>query len=84
MPLVAGAVFNGWLWVVLLTYREVTMALVLGSPDNRVISTVIWALWSEGRVPQVSALGVVMMATFFILVLLLRRVFGGFYADRLA
>jgi len=84
MPLVAGAVFNGWLWVVLLTYREVTMALVLGSPDNRVISTVIWALWSEGRVPQVSALGVVMMATFFIFVLLLRRVFGGFYADRLA
>jgi len=84
MPLVAGAVFNGWLWVVLLTYREVTMALVLGSPDNRVVSTVIWALWSEGRVPQVSALGVVMMATFFILVLLLRRVFGGFYADRLA
>lgn len=84
MPLVASAVFNGWLWVVLLTYREVTMALVLGSPDNRVISTVIWALWSEGRVPQVSALGVVMMATFFVLVLLLRRVFGGFYADRLA
>ena len=84
LPLIAGAVFNGWLWVLLLTYREVTMALVLGSPDNRVISTVIWALWSEGRVPQVSALGVVMMATFFLLVLSLKRVFGRFYAERVA
>jgi iron(III) transport system permease protein len=68
--------------VVLLTYREVTMALVLGSPQNRVVSTVIWALWSEGRVPQVSALGVVMMATFFVLVLALRRIFTSVMADR--
>jgi iron(III) transport system permease protein len=82
LPLIAGAVFNSWLWVVLLTYREVTMALVLGSPDNRVLSTVIWALWSEGRVPQVSALGVVMMATFFVLVLALRRAFVRVIADR--
>jgi iron(III) transport system permease protein len=79
IPLIAGAVFNSWLWVVLLTYREVTMALVLGSPDNRVISTVIWSLWSEGQVPQVSALGVVMMATFFLLILLLRGAFARFH-----
>jgi iron(III) transport system permease protein len=82
LPLIAGAVFNSWVWVVLLTYREVTMALVLGSPDNRVLSTVIWALWSEGRVPQVSALGVMMMATFFVLVLALRRAFVRVIADR--
>jgi iron(III) transport system permease protein len=84
IPLIAGAVFNSWLWVVLLTYREVTMALVLGSPENRVISTVIWSLWSEGRVPQVSALGVVMMGTFFVLVLSLRRAFARFYENELA
>jgi len=84
IPLIAGAVFNSWIWVVLLTYREVTMALVLGSPDNRVVSTVIWSLWSEGRVPQVSALGVVMMGTFFVLVLSLRRVFARFYQNELA
>jgi iron(III) transport system permease protein len=82
LPLISGAVFNSWVWVVLLTYREVTMALVLGSPQNRVVSTVIWALWSEGRVPQVSALGVVMMATFFVLVLALRRIFTSVMADR--
>jgi iron(III) transport system permease protein len=84
IPLIAGAVFNSWIWVVLLTYREVTMALVLGSPQNRVVSTVIWSLWSEGRVPQVSALGVVMMGTFFVLVLSLRRAFARFYENELA
>ncbi|MGE5307369.1 MAG: ABC transporter permease [Alphaproteobacteria bacterium] len=84
VPLIAGAVVNSWIWVVLLTYREVTMALVLGSPDNRVVSTVIWSLWSEGRVPQVSALGVVMMGTFFVLVLSLRRAFARFYETELA
>jgi ABC-type Fe3+ transport system permease subunit len=60
------------------------MALVLGSPENRVISTVIWSLWSEGRVPQVSALGVVMMGTFFVLVLSVRRAFARFYENELA
>ena len=84
IPLIAGAVFNSWIWVVLLTYREVTMALVLGSPENRVVSTVIWSLWSEGRVPQVSALGVVMMGTFFVLVLSLRHAFARFYENELA
>jgi len=84
IPLIAGAVFNSWIWVVLLTYREVTMALVLGSPENRVVSTVIWSLWSEGRVPQVSALGVVMMGTFLVLVLSLRRAFARFYENELA
>lgn len=75
VPLVAAAVFNGWLWIALLSYREVTMALVLYAPGSEVVSTLIWKMWSSAYVPQVSALGVVMVVIVLLLVLALRTVF---------
>ena len=75
IPLVAAAVFNGWLWIALLSYREGTMALVLYSPGSEVISTLIWKMWTSAYVSQVSALGVVMILIVLALVLVLRTVF---------
>src|SRR5262249_42741507 len=31
LPLVAAGVFNSWIWISMLSYREVTMALTLGT-----------------------------------------------------
>jgi iron(III) transport system permease protein len=59
-PLIAGAVFNAWLWISLLSYREVTMALVLKGSENTVLSTLIWQLWGNGLAPEVGALGVLL------------------------
>ncbi|MCL5958365.1 MAG: iron ABC transporter permease [Chloroflexi bacterium] len=75
IPLIGGAVFNGWLWIGLLSYREVTMALVLYSPGSEVISTMIWKYWQSGFAPQVSAIGVVLIISVFIVVSLLRTAF---------
>jgi iron(III) transport system permease protein len=61
LPLVAAGIFNSWIWISMLSYREVTMALTLYSRKNLVISTVVWQLWASGRVPQVAALGVVLV-----------------------
>ena len=61
LPLVAAGVFNSWIWISLLSYREVTMALTLNSRNNAVISTVVWQFWGSGWVPEVSALGVVLV-----------------------
>lgn len=61
IPLIGTAVLNGWLWIALLSYREVTMALVLYGPGSEVISTLIWKLWGSAWVPLVSAVGVVMI-----------------------
>jgi iron(III) transport system permease protein len=61
VPIVAMAVFNSWFWIALLSYREVTMALLLYTQKNDVIATGIWHLWVVGRTNEVAALGTVLV-----------------------
>jgi iron(III) transport system permease protein len=61
LPLIAAGVLNSWVWIGLLSYREVTMALTLYTRNNVVISTVVWQFWGSGWVPQVAALGVILI-----------------------
>jgi len=61
LPLIASGVLNSWIWIGMLAYREVTMALTLYTRHNVVISTVVWQFWGSGWVPQVSALGVILI-----------------------
>ena len=61
LPLVAAGIFNSWIWISMLSYREVTMALALGTRKNLVISTIVWQFWGNGWVPQMAALGVVLV-----------------------
>ncbi len=77
LPLIRPALLNSWFWVALLSYREVTMALVLLTQFNNVVATDIWTLWREGDVGRVAALGTsllcVMLLTIAIATLALRR-----------
>jgi len=72
LPLVAAGVFNSGIWISMLSYREVTMALTLYSRKNTVISTVVWQFWGSGWVPEVSALGVILVIFAMIVVGALR------------
>ena len=72
LPLVAAGVFNSGIWISMLSYREVTMALTLYSRKNTVISTVVWQFWGSGWVPEVSALGVILVIFAAIVVGVLR------------
>jgi len=61
LPLVAAGIFNSWIWISMLSYQEVTMALALETRKNLVVSTIVWQFWGNGWVPQVAALGVVLV-----------------------
>jgi iron(III) transport system permease protein len=61
LPLIAAGILNSWIWIGMLSYREVTMALTLYTRNSVVISTVVWQFWGSGWIPQVSALGVVLI-----------------------
>jgi len=61
LPLIAAGVLNSWIWIGMLSYREVTMALTLYTRNNVVISTIVWQFWGSGWIPEVSALGVVLI-----------------------
>ena len=55
LPLIAAGVLNSWIWIGMLSYREVTMALDADdSGSNVVVSTVVWQFWGSGWVPEVS------------------------------
>lgn len=60
LPLIGPSLINGWMWIALLALREVTMALMLYSTRNVVISTQIWSLW-RADTAQAAALGVVLV-----------------------
>lgn len=49
--------------------RDLTLALTLMSPDNVVLSSTLWVLWSFGDVPRASALLMLMVVGLLVIVL---------------
>jgi iron(III) transport system permease protein len=70
MPLVMPALLNGWLWMALLTYRELTVASVLYSPGNITLPLVVWNYWLNGQFGVASAISLVLLGLLTPLVLL--------------
>ncbi|MBI2360014.1 MAG: iron ABC transporter permease, partial [Deltaproteobacteria bacterium] len=60
MPLIWAPLMEGWIWLFLLSFREVTMAATLYITDNAVLSTVVWVLWSNGEFDRAAAVSVVL------------------------
>ncbi|HZD39408.1 MAG TPA: iron ABC transporter permease [Terriglobales bacterium] len=71
VPLMLPALFAGWIYIFLITIRELSIAILLYSPGSEVISVVIWELWDNGAVGTLSAYalgitaGTVLLASLF-------------------
>ena len=79
LPLLKPGLIAGWIYIVIVSIRELSSSVLLYSPDSQVLSVVLWELWQNGQYVQLSALGVMMMAVLFGFVLLaqaLGRRFG--------
>lgn len=76
MPLMAPALANCTLWVLIHAIRELVIALTLYSPSSQVISTQVWGLWQGGQIDDLCALGV-MMALVLAALLTLPTLVGG-------
>ncbi len=61
LPLLAPTLLYAWLWIALLTFRELTLAVILSSADNVTFPIVVWSLWLGGGLGQASALAMVML-----------------------
>lgn len=55
IPLTLPALFAGWIYIFLITVRELSVALLLYSPGSQVISVKIWELWENGHVGELAA-----------------------------
>lgn len=57
LPLLLPALFAGWVFVFLISVRELSVAALLYTPRSPVIATTMLDLWTNGSVNQVTALG---------------------------
>ena len=70
LPLLSPTLIYAWLWIALLTFRELTLAVILTTPHNMTLPVVIWSLWLGGGFAQASALVVVTLLLMIPLVVL--------------
>jgi iron(III) transport system permease protein len=64
LPLMLPSFLNGWIWVVIHCLREATIAVMLMSPANVLVSSIIWSKWREGvGYESVAAMSVLVVGT---------------------
>jgi iron(III) transport system permease protein len=67
LPLLMPGLAAGWIFIVLMSVRELGASLLLYTPGKQVLSIVIWQSWSNGDLTQVAALGVVMIGMLLVI-----------------
>ena len=61
IPLLAPAMLYAWIWIALLSYRELTLPVVLSTADNAPLSVVVWSLVLSSSFGRASAVAVSML-----------------------
>jgi iron(III) transport system permease protein len=69
LPLLKPGLVAGWIYIVIVSIRELSSSILLYSPGTEVVSIVIWELWENGQYVELSALGVLLILALFVLVL---------------
>jgi len=72
LPLLKPGLIAGWLYVVIVSMRELSSSVLLYSPGSEVLSIMIWEYWQNGQYVELSALGVMLIASLLCLVVLER------------
>ena len=78
LPLLKPGLIAGWIYVVIVSVRELSSSILLYSPGTEVVSIMIWEYWQNGQYVELSALGVMLMVALFCFVLLAQFASRGF------
>jgi len=70
LPLLKPGLLAGWIYVMIVSIRELSSSILLYSPGTEVVSIMIWELWQNGQYVELSALGVMLIVALFFLVML--------------
>jgi iron(III) transport system permease protein len=61
LPLLTPAIAYAWIWIALLSYRELTLPAVLSTNANQPLSMMVWSLVSAASYGAASAVAVTML-----------------------
>jgi iron(III) transport system permease protein len=79
LPLITPSFLGGWIFVFLLSAKELSMSVLLVSPQTPVVSVAIFELWENAQIGELAAFGViwtVILVTVAILYYVFARRYG--------
>jgi iron(III) transport system permease protein len=68
LPLLKPGLVAGWIYIMIVSIRELSSSILLYSPGTEVVSIVVWELWENGQYVELSALGVMFILLLLVLV----------------
>ncbi|MEU6006692.1 iron ABC transporter permease [Streptomyces sp. NPDC047453] len=68
LPLMSGGILAGWVYILVVSFRELSSTILLYSPGKEVLSVLIWEQFENGQFTTLAALGVCMVALLVVLV----------------
>ncbi len=68
LPLLKPGLVAGWIYIAIVSLRELSSSILLYSPGTEVVSILNWELWENGQYVELSALGVMLIVLLFVLV----------------
>lgn len=68
LPLLMPGLVAGWIYIVIVSVRELSSTIILYSPGKEVLSILIWEMNQNGEFPQLAALGTMMIGALVVLV----------------
>ena len=69
LPLLKPGLVAGWVYIVVVSVRELSSSILLYSPGSEVVSVIIWELWQNGQYVELSAFGVMLISALFVFTL---------------
>jgi iron(III) transport system permease protein len=68
LPLLVPGFVAGWIYIFVVSFRELGSSVLLYSPGKEVLSIAIWQQWQDGLLPQLAALGVMLVGFLIVMV----------------
>ncbi len=65
LPLLKPGLLAGFIYVMIVSIRELSSSILLYSPGTEVVSIMIWEMWQNGQYVELSALGVMLIVALF-------------------
>ncbi len=73
LPLLMPGLVAGWIYIVMVSVRELSSSILLYSPGNEVLSILIFEQYENGQFTELASLGVVMVAALIVLVFVAQK-----------
>lgn len=78
LPLMAVSLTGAFLYIFLLSMKELSVALLLYTPGTQLISVQIYTLWTQGQISELAAFGVITTAALILGALAFRKLTSRF------